>query len=72
MGIGEENANLKIKAQEEYKHVLDEYMIKFDKRYAELESKGIQFHLDGEDLFKDIGEWYKDKIKEIKEKYLGE
>lgn len=72
MGIGEKSIAPSIKAQEEYQEVLKEYTLRFEKRCMELDQKGIPCHLDGEDHFKDIGEWYKRRVKEIREKYLGE
>ena len=41
------------------------------KEVKELDEKGIQPHLDGENHYQDIDDWHKMRVKEIKRKYFG-
>lgn len=56
-------------AEKEWKALLDENTRRTDERMKELKAKGIPCHLDGENHFKDIDEWFKNEYKALKEKY---
>lgn len=57
------------KAQEEFKSLLEEYSNKIEKRNKELDELGILPHLDGTNHHKDIEDEFKAKVEDIKKKY---
>ena len=69
MATTEKNDNNLKAANEEWRNLLDENYDRREKRTAELEKKGIRFHLDGENYYKDIDDWFKAEIVRIKKKY---
>jgi hypothetical protein len=69
--VTKEIRELEKKAQDEYRLVLEECYRRKQERSKELDEKGIQPHLDGENHYQDIDDWHKIRVKEIKRKYFG-
>lgn len=55
--------------EREWNKLLEECIKRTDQRIEKLESEGIKLHMDGENHFKDIDEWFKKEAKSIKSKY---
>ena len=56
-------------AEKEWKALLAENANRFDERSKLLREEGVHSHLDGENHFKDIDEWFNSELAKIKKKY---
>lgn len=56
-------------AEKEWADLLAEHTRRFEDRMRELKEKGIASHLDGENHYKDIDDWFQEELKALKKKY---
>lgn len=64
-----EERNVKQDAEREWQALLDENARRFEERTKLLQREGVQTHLDGENHYKDIDEWFQLELSELKRKY---
>lgn len=69
MATEERNDKLKEQAEKEWQDLLAENTRRWDQRTELLRKQGVKFGLDGENLYKDIDEWFDAEFKKIKKKY---